>query len=68
MYIADQQHVQLHSEQSDDQEHILLDGKSQLQLAKEKNPKNKLADDPPSEIEVREKDAQLHDSKRTEMS
>ncbi|XP_064390030.1 uncharacterized protein LOC135337936 isoform X4 [Halichondria panicea] len=59
---ANQQHVQLHSEQSDDQEHILLDGKSQLQLAKEKNPKNKLADDPPSEIEVREKDAQLHDN------
>ncbi len=55
----------LHTEQSDDQVPTLLDEKSQLDQLKRKESSIEHADDPPSEIEVREKDAQLHDSKRT---
>ncbi len=65
MYIADHPPVSLHTKLSDDQAPTLLDGKSQLQQTKEKKPTEELADDPPSEIEVGEKDTQLRDSKRS---
>ncbi len=63
MLIADLPTVQLSTKQSDEQAPTLLDGKSQLQQTKEKKPTKELADDPPSENEVGEKDTQLRDSK-----
>ncbi len=63
MYIADHPPISLHTKQSDEQAPTLLDEKSQLQQTKEKKPTKELADDPPSENEVGEKDTQLCDSK-----